>query len=283
MDMDCLKPIAEGDTQELLKQAAKVELLLYVALHPFTAKLQAHNWAKEPKQAEEWRNNSGELVPLNPVAAKTLTMFTEANLTWFEPEGSWEEGNHYHDHVWFLDKPQTVTREQVYFESSGSTEGLDVFKTMEQLSARAVTVRLLRKDEYSQPDRVEISALGVKRTVFCTDLGLIDKRNGTLNRAGSMLLALSKSTPALNIKAPEQAMKELRKIFRDIGITEKDPFHPKATNWKPRFKLMDAIKQADQRLADRATHVPYDDDLQYKQEGDAAGEFLAEHDNNLPS
>jgi len=139
MDTDCLKPIAEGDTQELLKHAAGGELLLYVALHPFTAKLQAQNWAKEPKQSE-WTNNTGEYVPLNPGAAKGLCMFPDAQVAWFEPDGSWEESHPWHDHVWFLDKPQTVTREQVYFVSSAKPE-----PSTERTEAQQRQVNLIEK------------------------------------------------------------------------------------------------------------------------------------------
>jgi len=300
---------------ELLKQAAEGELLLYVALRPFKAKLQPFGrTVKEPKQsfASEVTSNSGEYVPLNPVAAKGLCMFPDATVAWFEPEGSWEEGHRLSDHVYMLDEPQKVTREQVRFEAM-SSEGLDVFKTMPNLTASKVTVRLLRKDEKSQPDRVRIEARGNKRTVTCASLGLAGKR-GLLNREGKMLLALSHGQLPKSFKlngqpttdqSMAQAMQNLREIFRGIGIMGKDPFHPKSAGWQPRFKLIDAIKEADKRKAREAVHVnledvkpkereanklfhpsPEDELIKkedtfppYDNEDDKAGRFLHEHDN----
>jgi len=93
-----------------------------------------------------------------------------------------------------------------------------------------------------------------------------------------MLLALSRGTIAHDVKAPEQAVAELRRIFRGIGIMDKDPFHPKKAGWQPRFKLIDAIEQADKRKAREAVHVQYDDALGYDQKDDEAGNWLAEHD-----
>jgi len=159
-----------------------------------------------------------------------------------------------------------------------SGEGLGVFKNMENLTANELTIRLLRKDEGSQPDRVELSARGKTRTVFCMDFRLIDKRNGLLNRAGQMLLAMKKKIIPEELKAPEQAMKELRKIFRGIGIMDKNPFMKAGAIWQPRFKLIDAVEQANKRAAGRALNVPYDDRINYDQETDAAGKWLQGND-----
>jgi len=123
---------------ELLKQAAEGELLLYVALRPFKAKLKAHNWAKAPKQAE-WTNNTGEYVPLDRGAAKGLCMFPDATVAQFEPEGSWEEDHPWHDHVYVLDEPQKVTREQVRFEASEKS------KSTERTEAQQRQVDLIEK------------------------------------------------------------------------------------------------------------------------------------------
>jgi len=270
---------------ELLKQAAEGELLLYVALRPFTAKLQPFGrTVKEPKQsfASEVTKPAGEYVPLNPVAAKGLCMFPDATVAWFEPEGSWEEGHPLHDHVYVLDEPQQVTRKQVRFEAVNS-EGLDVFRNMKGLTASELTVRLLRKDGQPLPDSVEISTRGKKRTVSCNKIGLASDK-GRLNREGQMLFALAHGTTPENIKSHAQAMKNLRKIFREkIGIMDKDPFMRVSGTWEPRFKLIDAIEQADKRKADRAIHEQYDDARHYDQENDAAGEWIQENDKKLPS
>jgi len=177
----------------------------------------------------------------------------------------------------FRKKLGTLNPNGPYGKTKGvNSEGLDVFQK-NGITAREVTVRLLRKDEYNQPDRVAIEARGTQRTVTCSELGLISRKDGLLNRAGKMLVALEQKTIPKNIEAPAQAMKELRKIFREI-VMDKEPFHPKRRNWEPKFKLLDAIEAANKREADRAIHVPYDDKVQYDQENDQAGNFLKEYD-----
>lgn len=138
---------------ELLEQAAEGELLLYVALRPFKAKLKAHSWAKAPKQAE-WVNNSGEYVPLNPGAAKGLCMFPDAKVAWFEPDGSWEEDHPLHDHVYVLDKPQKVTREQVRFESSEKSKSTERTEAQQRQVKLIEAVREYMQEQYKQDVKV---------------------------------------------------------------------------------------------------------------------------------
>lgn len=108
-----LQQLSKQDQDALLQQCADCEVLLYVELQQFRAELQAQRWAKSPKQAA-WTANAGAKVWLNPVAAMQLLFFPEADVTWFEPDGSDDENHHFHDHVFFLEVPQTVTRENVY-------------------------------------------------------------------------------------------------------------------------------------------------------------------------
>jgi len=146
----------------------------------------------------------------------------------------------------------------------GGLQGLDAFKSMKNLTASKLTVRLLYKEGAKFPDRMELSANGKKRTVAFNKIGLASD-NGKVIREGQMLLALAHGIIPQNMTplSQAQAMTKLRKIFKGIGIMDKDPFHPKKANWEPRFTLIDARGQADKRAADRAVHVQYDDARQY--------------------
>jgi len=166
----------------------------------------------------------------------------------------------------------------------GKSEGLGTFKAMKNLTASELTVRLLYKDGQPLPDRMELSARDKRQTFAFNKIGLASD-NGKLIREGQMLVALANEITPQNMteKSQAQAMKYLRKIFRGIGIMDKDTFHPKKTGWQPRFKLIDAREQANKRAADRAIHVPYNDAIQYSQENDANDEWLLEHDKKLLS
>jgi len=143
-----------------------------------------------------------------------------------------------------------------------SGEGLDVFKN---LTASDLTVRLLRKEGHPLPDRLEVSAMEKTRTVSFNKIGLASDKSGKLNREGQMLFALSHGQLSQSVKSKAQAMTKLRKIFKGIGIMDKDPFLSKKAGWQPRFKLIDAMEQADKRKAQRAIHVSYDENILYSQ------------------
>jgi len=155
---------------------------------------------------------------------------------------------------------------------------LSIFKTMANLTWGELTICLLRKDEKSIPDRVRIEARNTQRTVSCNALNLINKKNGLLNRAGTTLLAMSKKTTPKNLKATARAMTDLRKTFLNLNIKDKEPFIKTSTRWMPKFTLVDAIKKADKRAANRAVHFQFDDTHPFDQENDNTGEWLLKND-----
>lgn len=109
--MTPLLQLPEEDQDVLLLKCADGEVLLYVELRPFKAKLQAQSWARSPKQAV-WTADARTKVWLNPAAASLLLSFPDADVKWFEPESS--DDIPFPDNVYFLEEPQTVTRENVY-------------------------------------------------------------------------------------------------------------------------------------------------------------------------
>ncbi len=276
-----MKPLCELSKQNadaLLRKCADGEALLYVALRPFTANLRTPNGREAHPSLQERRHGTAIRVPLNRLAAGVLLEFPDAKVSWFEPVESLDEARPEYGYWYFLKEPQTVTRDQVYCELPLEDRGPDAFKSMDGLTSYELTIRLMRTDEVRPFDRLKIEARGKSRTMTASSLGLCDKRTGALNRAGQTLETMQKGVIPKNIKAPAQAMKELRKIIKGLGIMDKDPFHPKRDNWKPKFNLKDQIEEADKRAKERAIHEPYDETIQYDKEDDTAGEWLKDND-----
>lgn len=128
---------------------------------------------------------------------------------------------------------------------------------------------------------------GLQKRISFSDLGLLDKRKNEPNKQGSILIGLSQDIKFPKGSSPlpqdKTAMTKLRKSLNKILNTGDDPFtefNP-TDGWKPKFKLIDDRKNADQRAKRGAQHVEYDDGVNYQfdDEDDAAGAFLKEHGN----
>lgn len=104
-------------TNEMLKQAAAGELVLFASIRRHTAKLHAFPWVVAPKQSS--RSCAAGLVPIMPELANELTLFPEAQLKKYLATDPTDcaETHPWEDHFWVLDEPQTVTREQIYSQA----------------------------------------------------------------------------------------------------------------------------------------------------------------------
>lgn len=133
-----------------------------------------------------------------------------------------------------------------------------------------------------------------KRASFM-DIELMGKRKLEPNSIGGILIALSqkrKYPPGINAQpssANKAAISKLRRSLEKLtGITG-DAFLPfnKADGYKPRFKLIDDRKNADDRAKNEAIHLGLDvvdhnsDQLQYDEENDAADAFIKEQEKYL--
>lgn len=113
-------------TNDMLQQAADGELVLFAPARRHTAKLHAFTWAVAPKQSN--RSCAAGLVPIAPTLAKELLCFSTAKLESYlavdptdcPPSHPWK------DHYWVLDEPQTITREQIYFQPAPAAVSEDV-------------------------------------------------------------------------------------------------------------------------------------------------------------
>lgn len=118
------------------------------------------------------------------------------------------------------------------------------------------------------------------------DIGLINRKTSSSNHRAAILIRLSRGEqfpPATSTRANSKdktAISRLRESLKALTKISTDPFqaYNPHDGWKPRFKLVDARRAADQRAEREAIHVPYDDDRRYEDENDPAGNYLRDHD-----
>jgi len=118
------------------------------------------------------------------------------------------------------------------------------------------------------------------------DIGLMGVQNKMPNEQGKILIKLSKKIKVPLFKAApadNSAMSKLRRCLRKFSGITTDPFYRlnEGDGWIPRFELIDAIRQADERAKNEATHVSYNDNVSYTpdfdDEDDEAGILLKNH------
>lgn len=113
--------------------------------------------------------------------------------------------------------------------------------------------------------------------------GLLDNRSLCPNRLGVILigLALGEKFPPDSIqKKDKTAVARLRAALRRLTQISADPFrrYNPVDGWRPRFKLINDRRNADERAKARARLESYDDTRAYQPEDDAAGEWLDQHE-----
>lgn len=117
------------------------------------------------------------------------------------------------------------------------------------------------------------------------DIDLMGERKLIPNELGGILIGLSKNTKfptGKTIKAKDiTAISKLKKILIKLTGLNGEPFYRpnEADGYRPRFKLIHDMKNADERLEKQAQHESYDDrnDYSFKEEDDEAGDFLKNH------
>ena len=114
-------------------------------------------------------------------------------------------------------------------------------------------------------------------------IGLLDKRARGPNVQGGILIGLAtgKKFPTEKIQDKHKAaISRLRAALRHLTGISADPFqkYNPADGWRPRFKLIDDRRNADERAKAQAQHVPYDDTRDYQAEDDEAGEWLDQNE-----
>ena len=157
---------------------------------------------------------------------------------------------------------------------------LQDFWEMTDLSWLEVTITLVAGD------LVEVAARGVIKRVTYGEFGLIDKRiaKGTLSEPGKRLLDIATNRFA---KHPQHTkhFSRLRVILKAALGIEGNPIHAisisGSTKYSPNFNLVDARKRSDKRDKERATHIEFQDDIDYSA-SDALSDELTEIDEERP-
>lgn len=110
-------------------------------------------------------------------------------------------------------------------------------------------------------------------------IGLMGRNKLKPNGLGLILLELSRRGGHVPYKASNRQavlMSRLRSALKKLTDITTNPFLPPNTGdgWRPRFKLVDDQRNADERAKTRAQYVAYDDTRDYQAEDDEAGHFL---------
>ncbi len=137
----------------------------------------------------------------------------------------------------------------------GALVNLEVFRSMKPcLYGEELTIAFTgSKPEHDNlaglgaNNMLRISARGEIRTVAVASLDLVNKQNGRPNREGVTLIGFMQGRKPLDIDTNATAISNLRKILKtQLGITS-DPFHARALNWEPRFRIEDKRGESEKR------------------------------------
>ena len=139
----------------------------------------------------------------------------------------------------------------------GSAAGsCGVFRAMPGLIAEELTIAFVGDKAESglgANNMLKISAREVVRTVPLAALDLVDRRRGTLNSQGVILLGMVSGRRLPPKRAHAQKLTRLRQLFKThLGLA--DPFHPysESAGWALRFRLEDRRGAADERAKQEA-------------------------------
>jgi len=113
-DGEKYRRISADDKNKLLNQASNCEIVLYAALEPHKAELKAHHWVESPRKGLRERQDC--LVPVYPKVATRLLLFKEATVGSYFAADTEDSSHPLYDHYYALEKPQKISREQVYYK-----------------------------------------------------------------------------------------------------------------------------------------------------------------------
>ena len=212
-----------------------------------------------------------------------------------------------------VDKPASNSESSHTIADGGGTIGVgqgipenqcEIFRAMKILTADEVSVTFVGDKTESgigANSMLEISARGETRRVALAALDLVDRRQGSLNSQGGILLGMAQKKKLTRTEPNAAKMTRLREVFRKhLGIND-DPFghYRKGVGWEPHFKIFDNRGAADKRAkreAERRTESyeqlnesgeKGDDTNQSQQsfdsENDATGGWLKDNDPDAPA
>lgn len=127
-----------------------------------------------------------------------------------------------------------------------------VFSSMEKLTIDEVSIAFVGdKSEFGigANNILEITARGELRRVALAALDLVDRRRGSLNSQGIILLGMAQKKRLPHANKIAAQMTRLRRVFhKHLGISA-DPFnhYRQGVGWEPLFKIVDKRGAADER------------------------------------
>jgi hypothetical protein len=149
-----------------------------------------------------------------------------------------------------LDWAVGVGRTQKAEQDSG--KGCQVFRDMEKLTADELSITFVGDTSESglgANNILEVSARGATRRVAVAEFDLMNRRGGSLNSQGAVLLGMAQKKWLTYTVPNATKIARLRKVLREhIGVNG-DPFekYKKGVGWVPRFKIVDKRGAADER------------------------------------
>ena len=147
-------------------------------------------------------------------------------------------------------KAQVVT-------SKGAPSGhLTALREMKNLVAEEVTIAFVgdrSEAGIGANNMLEIKARGNSNRVALAAIDLVDRRRGTLNSQGAILLGMIEGLTLPNSMANAKKIARLRKVFRKhLGVDKPFYNYRQSAGWVPRFKIEDKRGAADDRARDDA-------------------------------
>ena len=148
---------------------------------------------------------------------------------------------------WTADALSSITSAGV----SISTKQNNVFRNMKKLAADELTITFVgdKPESGMGNNMLEISARGETRRVPLAEIGLVDRRSGTLNSQGAILLGMTQKNKLAGKNTNSAKIIRLRKALQTYLGVSSNLFSPynKSDGWTPIFKLEDKRGAADER------------------------------------
>ena len=142
-------------------------------------------------------------------------------------------------------KAQVVT-------SKGAPSGhLTAFRSMKNLIAEEVTIAFVGDRTEAGIGANNMLAITARETsirVALAAIDLLDRRRGTLNSQGAILLGMIEGRKLNNSSANSAKITRLREVFRKhLGVDKPFYIYRQSAGWEPRFKIEDKRGAADDR------------------------------------
>jgi hypothetical protein len=183
LGVDDVVPIADAaklfkcEPDDLLRRAAKEEIILYAALEPHSKTLQAVPSHQAPRKASS-STNGVLFVALLPQYVAALITFDKAVVKNYQASFGETKGDPLEWHYWALDTPQNIEIDRVYFAANA----LPITKAPERESVWKPRARELARELYKP---------GMKQSVLDMEIAKVMSEGGFKNDRGSELKAES--------------------------------------------------------------------------------------------